>query len=141
MANQVSQSQVTSQDDSTIKTYTIVVNQRSADASLSKLELSPGSLTPVFDSNIREYTATVVGETVRVTAEATHENATIKINDEDMARGQLSQEITLSSDAPTTITIVVTAEDATTKRTYTIVVQSTTGIRIRSKIFLEGPLQ
>ena len=81
---------------------------------------------------------------ITVTATASHVHATITVNEKAVLSGQSSQAIALEPGETTTITIVVTAEDGKTKETYTIIVdlpQPPAGIRIRSKIFLEGPLQ
>ncbi|WP_336786106.1 cadherin-like beta sandwich domain-containing protein [Paenibacillus sp. MMO-177] len=47
--------QVTAQDGSTVKTYSISLHRRSSNADLSGLSLSAGSLAPSFDSATTEY--------------------------------------------------------------------------------------
>lgn len=88
----------------------------SKDASLSSLTIAPGELTPVFDSDVMEYSA-VVGsdvEKVTVSAPATHDKASVAVEgNENLQIGE------------NTITCKVTAEDGETSKTYKIVVTKT----------------
>jgi len=90
----------------------------SADASLSSLSMTGAPLDPAFSpAVIFNYTATVPFGTnsVDVSATTSHSNASFMIN------GSTNATITLVV-GDNTISIVVTAENATTTRTYTIVV-------------------
>ncbi|MGV3541478.1 MAG: cadherin-like beta sandwich domain-containing protein [Rufibacter sp.] len=96
-------------------------------ADLSGLALSAGTLTPAFSAATLNYTAmvdhTVSGITVTPTlADA---NATVTINGTAVANGNASASIALET-GDNTITTVVTAQDGTTTKTYTLVVTKST---------------
>jgi tRNA threonylcarbamoyladenosine modification (KEOPS) complex Pcc1 subunit len=115
---------VTAQDLTTTKTYTITVNRAGAlsnDASLADLAISAGTLTPVFASATLDYTDPVSNATtsVTVTPTTTNGNATVTVNGNAVTSGQASGAINLAVGS-NVITIIVTAQDATTTRTYTI---------------------
>ena len=125
---------VTAQDAITTKTYTITVTRAapalSSDANLSGLTISSGTLTPVFDSGTTLYTCNVANAVTSVTVTPTlsESHATVAINGNSVASGTASGAINLNNIAPATntITIVVTAQDAITTKTYTITTAQTT---------------
>ena len=87
----------------------------SADASLSALSVSPGSLAESFDPDTTEYTTTVAGNVASVTVGATVNdvaNATITVNGTSVTSGTASQQIDLT-EGDNTITVEVTAQDGT----------------------------
>jgi hypothetical protein len=100
-----------------------------ADATLSGLRLSAGTLTPAFAANVTGYTATVGHgvESVTVTPATTDTNATVAYLDEndavlaDADAGTPGQQVALSVGA-NTIKVRVTATDGLTTRTYTVMV-------------------
>ena len=101
--------------------------ERSGDASLSSLEIEEASLD--FDPGTYTYTVGVYGVTsVTLTPTANHEEAeiTVTVNGETVEKEGTSYPVTLNDEGETTITIVVTAEDGTTK-TYTLTVMSCPG--------------
>jgi len=102
-----------------------IVMPLSADSTLSSLTISPGLLSPTFDSAITTYTDNVANSVTAVTVVPTvHQaNATIKVNGSDLASGATSGSLSLNNIAPgtNTITVVITAQD-TTVTTYTITV-------------------
>ncbi len=87
-----------------------------------KLTLSAGTLVPAFDGSL-SYTATVANSIDRLTVTPTsdHNGATITVNGTSVSSGSASSAISLSV-GENTITIVVAAEDGTTK-TYTVTVE------------------
>ena len=87
------------------------------DASLSSLSVSGGTFDPAFSPAVTDYTATVPNGTdsVVVTATTSDNNASFTIN------GSTNATVALAV-GDNTIAIVVTAENGTTTRTYTIVV-------------------
>jgi hypothetical protein len=101
------------------KSYTVVVT-RGGPADLFDLELSAGPLSPEFDPGITGYSVSAPSTTTQTTVTATlsDERATFKINGQAATSGQPSNPINLAT-GTTTITIVVTAVNATTK-TYTV---------------------
>jgi PKD repeat protein len=118
---------VTAQDGTTIKTYTITVTRAgSANANLSNLAVSTGTLAPVFASGTIAYTMSVPFTTtsMTVTPTVTDATATIKVNTVTVATGVASGAIALAVGS-NTITTVVTAQDGTTTKTYTITVTRT----------------
>ena len=143
---------VIAQNGTTSRTYTLtVMRAESSDVSLASLsvENTISSDLEVVD-NKTSYTATLpeaVANTT-VTVITTHSQATVAITlDGEMnsALNELSRQVTIADPgASKTLEIVVTAQDGTTSPTYTLIVTralSTRVIRIRAKVFLEGPLQ
>jgi gliding motility-associated-like protein len=105
-------------------TYTITVARAASSiALLTNLTISSGVLTPAFDTNTFNYTATVDNSTseIKLTPTAADPNATIKINGISVNSGSASGLFNLAIGA-NTITTVVTAVDGTTTQSYTIVV-------------------
>ena len=105
-----------------VGSFTLAVQVYSNDATLSGLSLSASSasLTPAFASDEESYTASVGNaiSSVRVTPTVNEANATVTVKGTTVASGQQSGPISLSV-GENTITVVVTAEDGTTK-TYTV---------------------
>ena len=134
----------TAADGDTMETYTIVVSRApSSDATLSNLTVSVGGLMPAFNSETTTYTVAVDDDVtmVTMTPTATNSNATITVNDTAVVSGQSTDVALGEPGTATNIAIVVTAQDGTTE-TYTVVVtQSPAGLRVRVKVFLEGPLR
>ena len=121
---------VAAEDGTTRRTYTVVVTRLpSTDATLRGLSLSHGTLSPAFTANVTGYAATVgYGVTaVTVTPATNHAAATVTYRDgsnavlADADPGTPDQEVALSVGA-NTIHVGVTAEDGTTRQTYTVVV-------------------
>ena len=114
---------VTAQD-STTKTYTITLTRAAAlsdNADLTGLTISSGTLSPQFSSSDITYTASVANSVtqVTVTPTASDSSATIAVNSNTVTSGIGYILIGLTVDEPTTVTVIVTAQDSTTK-TYTI---------------------
>jgi hypothetical protein len=115
---------VTAQNGTTKKSYTVSVTRAaSANADLSALALSAGTLSPVFDVGTTAYTASVPNATTSLTVTPTTgtAGAIIKVNNVAVASGTASGAITLIPGA-NAITIDVTAPDSSTKNTYTVTV-------------------
>ena len=90
-------------------------------ADLSDLILSAGPLDQVFQASQESYTATVGFMIAATTVIPTTDdaNATVTVNGVAVISGTASGSISLD-EGPNTITVIVTAEDGTTTRTYTI---------------------
>ena len=115
---------VTAQDGSTIKTYTITVTRAgSSNADLSNLMVSQGTLAPTFDAATTSYTDSVINSVtgMTVTPSASDTNATIRVNGTIVASGTASANIPLTVGS-NTINVLVTAQDGSTTKTYTIIV-------------------
>ncbi len=115
---------VTAQDGTT-KTYTLTITRAvaSGNASLSELTLSSGTLSPEFDSGTTRYTAGVGNAVTSLTVTPTlsDSNATVTVNGIAVTDGSASGGVNLS-EGSNSITVVVTASDGTTKKTYTVTV-------------------
>jgi hypothetical protein len=104
-------------EDGTTKTYRITVTRLpSSNADLSSLKLSYGTLSPAFNKNILEYTASVDNSVSKITvcAELSDSTASFTVN------GSTEQSAALYI-GTNTITVSVTAQDGTVK-TYTVTV-------------------
>ncbi|MBN2794645.1 MAG: cadherin-like beta sandwich domain-containing protein, partial [Clostridia bacterium] len=115
---------VTAPDGITTKTYTIRIERRSSsEASLENLQVSSGSLSPVFNSDVTSYTLEVANDVAQITVLPTGNVTVSQITVEGSVvnSGENSQLINLEVGIPKTITIVVTAEDEVSTETYTIV--------------------
>jgi uncharacterized repeat protein (TIGR01451 family) len=93
----------------------------SNNANLANLVFSGGPLTPPFASGTTSYSASVTGasNTVTVTPTVADATATVKVNGVTVASGSPSGPITLAV-GPNAITVLVTAQDGVTTKTYTI---------------------
>jgi gliding motility-associated-like protein len=121
---------VTAQDGTT-KTYSVAVKRApSTNASLTSIALTPASsLTNAGTvGTATTYTTSVSNATtsVKVTLVTQDANATIKVNGVTVASGVASQSFPLVV-GQTTITVVVTAQDAATTRIYFITITRATG--------------
>ncbi len=94
----------------------------SADANLSSLTISAGTLSPEFDAATLGYTVNVANDVTSTTVTPTTNNvgASVTVDGTAVASGEASQAITLTVGA-NDIDIVVTAAD-TTEQTYTVTV-------------------
>ena len=93
------------------------------DATLSAMTISQGTLSPDFDSATTSYTATVAEDvtTMTLTPTVNDGSATVTVNTVSVTSGNPSGDLALSY-GDNTITVLVTAEDTTTTKTYTVVV-------------------
>ena len=99
----------------------------SSDATLSNLTSGSGALTPAFTPSTINYTSSVANAvtSTTVTPTATDANSTIKVNGVTVASGSASSAINLNVGS-NTITTVVTAQDGTTTKTYSITITRAT---------------
>ncbi len=115
---------VTAQDGVTTKTYTVTVTRAlSSNANLIGLTLSSGPLTPAFTATTTSYTASVANAvtSLTVTPKSADALATIIVNGIAVSSGTASGAIPLNL-GNTVITTLVTAQNGTTTKTYTITV-------------------
>ena len=97
------------------------ITRASSNADLGGLSLSSGTLTPSFTGATTSYTAGVGNgvASLTVTPTVADATATVKVNDVTVASGTASGAISLSVGL-NTITTVVTAQNGTTTKTYTV---------------------
>ncbi len=113
---------VTAQNGS-VKTYTLAVKKQSGIATLKALTVSAGSLAPIFSSVVTDYSVTVGQLTSSFGVTAAPQDtgkATMTLNG-----AALAANTTLPVTLPTTITVItimVTAEDTTVKKSYVVTV-------------------
>nr|WP_105605239.1 cadherin-like beta sandwich domain-containing protein [Cronobacter sakazakii] len=95
----------------------------SSDATLSGLSFSGGALSPGFSASNTSYHATVdyAVSSVTLTPVTTHTASTVTVNGNVVSSGSASPSVNLSV-GTNTLTIVVTAEDGTTKN-YSLTIQ------------------
>jgi hypothetical protein len=115
---------VTAQDGTTTSTYTLTVTRTalSANADLSNLVLSSGTLNPAFAPATISYTASVANTigSITVTPTAADANSTVRVNGVLVGSGSASGAIALNVGV-NNISVLVTAQDAST-RTYSVAV-------------------
>jgi len=118
---------LTAQDGVTTKTVIITVTRLpSADATLSNFTISNGTLSPVFSPGTTSYSDVISNFTSSITVLPTTNNpgATITVNGISLASGVRSSEIPMNVGS-NTVTVIVTAQNGTTTKTYTIAVNRT----------------
>ena len=115
--------EVKAEDQDTVKTYTVTVTRAaplSSDATLSALTLSGidfGTFSPDTESYTASVANTVSQTTVMATLNDTEASYVIKLGGVTDADGMVSLAV-----GENVITVEVTAEDTTTKKTYTVTV-------------------
>jgi len=115
---------VTAQDGATTKTYTVTVTRTvSSNATLAKLAVSAGNLTPAFASTKTSYTVLVSNAhpTIMLTSITSDSTATIQVNGKLVKSGVPSSALPLAVGA-NIISTGVTAQDGTTTNTYTVTI-------------------
>jgi gliding motility-associated-like protein len=115
---------ITAEDGVAQKMYTITVTRApSANANLTNIVLSSGTLAPVFASATTAYVATVANSVNSITLKPTSANAgaVIKVNNVVVASGAASGTIPLVI-GTNTINVNVTAQDGVTSKRYTVTV-------------------
>ena len=122
---------VLAEDTVATESYTLTVTRQSADATLSALTLSRGTLDPAFDAATEGYAATVPSTVARVTVTPTtnHEGASVAYLDASnaaLADADTSSANTFEVDLDTGANVVkvqVTPEDtAAATKTYTLTI-------------------
>ena len=121
---------VTAQNDTATRTYTVTVTRAAAkNDNLISLKPSRGALSPVFTGSNISYTASVVSgvSSMTVTPTAADPTPTILVNHtETLSSGTTSSPIALAV-GPNTISVMVTAADGVTAKTYTLTVTRAAG--------------
>ena len=96
---------------------------QSSNAGLANLALSPGTLSPAFSTNIKNYTVTLpdITTSITFTPTVTQAKATVQIDGTNVASGKPGDATPLTV-GTNNILVMVTAEDGTTISVYTVVV-------------------
>lgn len=117
---------VVAEDGQTTATYVVTLTRAgpSENADLSSLAVSGATLTPDFSSDVTTYSTSVPNTTtsLTVTPGAVEAGSTITVNGTPLASGATSGAIQLDVGS-NTITVVVTAPDGVTTRSYTVDVE------------------
>jgi gliding motility-associated-like protein len=125
---------VTAQNGITQDTYTIAVTRLPNIATLSKLTISSGTLTPAFATATTSYTDVAHAvSSIAFRATTTDALATETINGTAVPEGTVSPYIPLSVGV-NNISVVITAQDGVTTDTYTIAVTRLPEIATLSKL-------
>jgi predicted Fe-Mo cluster-binding NifX family protein len=104
---------VTSEDGQVTKTYTVkVVRAPNTDATLGSLTVSEGTLDPVFDPAIVSYTVNIGNDITSIDLTATANNADATVSGDGTKNNLIVGDNGFN--------IVVTAQDATVTKTYTV---------------------
>ncbi|MEQ1748723.1 MAG: cadherin-like beta sandwich domain-containing protein [Prosthecobacter sp.] len=105
------------------RTYTLVVQRLPSTPALSGLGLSAGALSPAFASATTSYSTAVPNSPSSITLTPTAAaGLVIQVNGVVVNSGSSSAALPLNEGPDNTITILVTAEDGVTTRTYTLAV-------------------
>jgi len=117
---------VVTASDGTTSTYTVTVTRTalSTNALLYLLSTSPGTLDRTFDPGDLNYSSSVDNATTSITVTPTvnESHATVTVNGASVASGSSSDPLSLAVGS-NLITIVVTAQDGITVKTYTLTVR------------------
>jgi hypothetical protein len=107
----------------------------SSDATLSNLTISAGVINPDFQSGTTSYTLSVDNAVASssVTPTISQSNATVTVNGAAVSSGSASSLIPLTV-GKTVLTTVVTAEDGSTTKTYTVIILRKAGVVSRELI-------
>jgi gliding motility-associated-like protein len=137
IGNNVITTIVTAADGVTTQTYMVTVNRAAAlssDATLSGLTINPGSISPAFDPQTQNYTASVGNgvSSVSITPATADPYATVTINGVPVLSG--SPGSFLLSVGLNVFTVTVTAQDGSTL-VYTITITRATGLIIVNNAF------
>jgi len=102
-------------------TATVNIKVNSSDATLNTFQISNGTLTPAFAAGTTTYADTIANFTSSITAllTTTDPNATVTINGTPVTPGLRSPSFPMVV-GNNTLSIVVTAQDGVTTKTYTI---------------------
>jgi Cadherin-like beta sandwich domain/FG-GAP-like repeat/IPT/TIG domain/Secretion system C-terminal sorting domain len=111
---------VMAQDGTSIKIYSVTVSRAgSSNADLASLSITEGTLSPTFVAGTTTYTAVVTATSLRVIATVAQNGATITVNGSPAISGNASGNIALSTGL-NIITVVVSAQDGVTTKSYTL---------------------
>jgi gliding motility-associated-like protein len=124
---------VTAEDGITNRTYTVTVNRAlSANADLSALYLSSGTLSPVFAPGILSYTSFVSNATssFTLTSRLSDAAATLIVNGTTVNKGNSNSLITLDFGA-NVINVEVLAPDNTTRKVYIVIVNREAPLKVQ----------
>jgi gliding motility-associated-like protein len=129
---------VTAKDGVTKDTYSIAVTRLPEVATLSKLTVSSGTLTPAFATATTSYTDVAHSvSSIAFRATTTDPLATETINGTAVPEGTVSPYIPLNAGV-NNISVVITAQDGVTKDTYTVAVTRLPEVATLSKLTISS---
>jgi M6 family metalloprotease-like protein len=114
-------------------TVTVQATGTKSNANLSAIVLSQGAVSPKFSGAKTSYTSTVSGATTSITVTPTvaATGSTVTVNGAAVTSGSASAGIPLTFGSNNVITFVVTSQDNTVTRTYTLTVNRSQGVEAR----------
>jgi len=135
--------QVIAQDGTTTKTYTVTVTRLSgagSNADLTGLVPSADTLDQIFQSSSTAYTMTVdyLVSGIGFTPTLSDAAATVKVNGQSVVNATASQLVALTAGAVTNISVVVTAADGVTTKTYTVAVTRQSAATFAQQAYLKA---
>jgi len=113
--------EVTAEDAATRRNYSMIVKKVSLDSSLTKLTLQGYNLTRIGTTDNYKVSVAVAQASVQLAAITANEFATLSINGLPAASGN-PVTIALNPTGTTVVNTIVSAEDTTSKRTYTLTI-------------------
>lgn len=129
---------VTSVDTTATRTYTLNVKRvASADAALSGIVLSVGTLLPAFDPDLNQYTATVAADQVSLLVKARQNGSQITLNGAAIPDGATFAAIPLDVGL-TPLILSVTAPDGKSKRSYSLTLNRASPTAFLASLGLNG---
>ena len=113
---------VTAQNGSATTTYTVQVTRQAASnvSSLASVSLSSGTVAGFTAATTTYNNITATTSTIKVTASPTDANATLKVNGKTTPNGTASGLIPLVSGVVVPVLVEVTAQDGSSRTTYTL---------------------
>lgn len=117
-----------------------VVTIPSGNADLSALTISSGTLAPAFASGTLTYSASTAATFINVTPTAAMSGSVVKVNGSVVGAGSPSRDIPLVAGI-NTLTILVTAPDGTTTKTYTLAVSRAAAVPVLASAVTKAALQ
>lgn len=134
--------QVTSEDSSRKRTYSVIVTRRpppSNNAALSSLALTGAPLDQLFQGDVQDYTASMgfLGASTRVVAEPEDPGAALAVGGVSFEAGKPSPYVPLA-EGETVLEVAVTAEDGVGERDYAVTVTRAERASLAQRAYLKA---
>ena len=108
-------------DESRIKTYSVIIKEKSHEAGLELIQVDGKDAINMVD---KYYAVTTMDETnANVYIKATNSYATVKIESIGEEKASINKDVTLDTAKTTTLSITITAQDGITSNSYTLEIE------------------